>query len=984
MENLNAYIKEITRASKFGKLVFFIGAGLSKLSGYPTWSELVDKYYIEIHGKKKTTDYSSDDFLQVPQIYFDVKEENGYDNIIEKVFSVNVSPNPIHYKILALNPVHIITTNYDNLIEKTCWQRGKYYSHISAEEDVAEASSTRYLLKAHGDFSRGYKGKYVVLKESDYLDYERNYPLISNLMKTIMATNTILFIGYGLRDYNINLLLNWVKHLQKEGYNKPFFISTDPNPIEDSIKIYYEKKGLRIIDSTSLIETEKNDYLQRYSTVMDKLIESCDNDNLSTDDEIIDYIHHKLEPLFVLKCIRKLDLGIVFNHEYRFEINGTVRKIRNQGSDYLDKFFKLKEEGWKSTSDNSKEKFKAILDFFNHNNIICMENRVGAKGAEYTFSIDSLAYNNLYDDMETFIQEKSNSLERDYKKAFYLAYLGKLEDSYNLYSDIIAKAIEEANWWIHYLSQINRFRLYQSITNIKRIYGGGPGAVSTGHFLKAFSDEFVDRIESEMKNFDINDLFQSMPNEFQENYKILEFLSDNQFLYEDTVKLFELTNAIHAEINKGTYYIGGLSSTIQVQCRLNDNVRFLYENSLWSVAFNEIKEYIRNSLILQFEREQYDQTRDIDDFGKFFGANRSNFYIDYYDFVNITKSFSVEDVSTLGRSCQIQNFRFTDIDKIEKYICRIADILIKHCDSEKVTFLFHNRIIHEAKTTFYFAKYINLSDEALIKILNAILFHFSVSDADIGTKYLWCDRLVYKNGLPKNAIQLIEDFLIKQANNYKIVDFSELSSTQFSSKNFANLIHYSHKDYASEILSAYALRLTNEMTNQVSFVYTLSSILSDEAKKHLSGMREIRSIKELIDSYVIGEIENLSDYEDIVINFLTERLSAIEKDLAKGSHSVYRDNYVAVIAIGYFDGKFKSDKIKSFIGIDDEYDLFVDPEHFNYDKFKPVWLKRYYDVLLDKMSKNDHMKTNIVKILKERIESTNDKAYVNIFLKHFI
>ena len=54
---------------------------------------------------------------------------------------------------------------------------------------------------------------------------------------------------------------------------------------------------------------------------------------------------------------------------------------------------------------------------------------------------------------------------------------------------------------------------------------------------------------------------------FKIKFKILEFLSDSQFLYEDTVKLFELTNKIRAEINKGTYSFGSLTSDIDIQFR---------------------------------------------------------------------------------------------------------------------------------------------------------------------------------------------------------------------------------------------------------------------------------------------------------------------------------------------------------------------------------------------------------------------------------
>jgi hypothetical protein len=978
VENLPDSINEITRASNSGKLVFFIGAGLSKLSGYPTWKELVAKYYWELHGAQKDS-YTTDEFLRIPQIFYDVKGSNAYDSILEEIFNVEVSPHPIHYNILALNPIHIITTNYDDLIEKTCWQRGKYYSHISVEEDVAKASSTRYLLKAHGDFSRGYKGEYLVLKESDYLDYEIKYPLINNLMKTIMATNTIVFIGYGLGDYNINLLLNWVKHLQKDHYNKPFFIHTDPDPIDDSTLTYYEKKGLRIIDSTKISDSEKNDYPKRYSIVMQKLIESSNAYNLTSDNDIVNHIFQKLEPLFVLKYIRKIDLKFVFDREYYFEVNGVISKLKDRTKDYLDQFFKLKESGGPSLSAESREKFRDILLFFERNNIFGMYDNTGFRGSKYEFSISSYAYNLNYAAMEASIQSSSTLIEDNYEKAFYLAYLGDWEKAYNLYSDIISRSIHEKKWWIYYLSQINRFNLYQSIVQNERFYGR---LNLIGHgYKESYSSEFVEKIKIEMEKLDINDIFRSMPNDFQEKYKLLEFLSDNQFLYQDTVRLSELSGKIHAEINKGSYSFGKLTSDIEVQLRLNDTLRFLYENCLWTATSFVIKEYVRNSLTIQFEREHYDRTRDIDEIGTFLGIKKTNFSVGYYDFVNITKYFTEEELINLERSCKIENFNFINKEEIENYICSIVSVLVEKCSG--VNFSFHNRFIKEAKTTFRFAKYINLSEETIIKIINAILFHFPLSEADIGKKWLWCDQICGNNGLPAKAIQIIEQFLISVSQNYENDQFSELTSNGIGSWFFSNLIHHFHEDYVSNTLSNLATELSDEMKSKVSYFYKLYPILSNKARQHLSKIKGISDISDVLERKSTGDIQDLSEYEPMIYEYLKQQLKTIELNKQK-KIIVGSKNYVIEIAVLYFIGEIKSERFLNLLGTDDQFDFFVDPLHFDYRKFKIAWLRTYNHQLLLEISNNEKMKQNIVPMLKNKILSSSNNEYTEILIKYFI
>ncbi|URT72720.1 SIR2 family protein [Cytobacillus firmus] len=983
MEKIYQHIRDLTKASKNGKLVFFVGAGISRISDYPQWGELVNEYNVQLYGKPKEGDYSSDEYLRIPQIFYDVEGEEAYDKVLENVFSVDKSTNPIHDKILAMNPVHIITTNYDNLLEKACWQRGRYFSVISAEEDIAKATSSRNLLKIHGDFKRGFRGKYVVLKESDYINYEQNFPLISNYMKTIMATHNIVFIGYGLGDYNINLIMNWVRQLQKDGYNKPFFIRVDHKPIEEKTAVYYESKGLRIIDAASLVNTEENEYLKRYEKVMDILIDSKDNALISNDDDVIDYLNEKLSPLFVLQNVRKLDLKHVFNFDYHFEVNGTVVPNKNTGFGYMERFFELKEKGTDNLNGGSKQKFEAISNFYEQNGILCMYDDLDNKTINNTYEIKSPAYHGDYDEMERLIQITSISLEEEYRKAFYLACLGRWEEAYNYYSNLLLKSIDESNWWIHYLSQINRYRLYQSITQSAK-HLRGAGLLIYGRYYRPFSDEFLKRIEREMKNFNINDVFSGMPYDFQEKYQILEFLSDNKFLYDDTVKLFSLTSKIRSEISKGSHSFGSLTSDLKVQFRLNDNLRFLYENCLWSAFFDEIKQYTRNSLLLMFEKAEYEQTRDIDDFGFFMGVGKSGFYVDYYDFVNVARSFRIDDIKHIERSCKVEQIEFSDTEKIENYLISISNEIIKQFSNDSMSIIFYNQIISEAKVAFYFARYVKLSENGFIKILRALLFYFPERELDIGKRYLWIDRLTRCSGLPNAAITMIEEFLINQVDKHKDSEFSEQSTNGLFSNNFCNLILHFEKEFVSKELSNYALSLSKDADNQFKFMYQLSPILSIEAKNYLSNLRNIEDIKGLMDSVKVGLVDNISVYQDLIIKYMDTYMSTILDDRRKGIKQIYSDNYAVKFGIWYFLGELTDLRMKDYLGVIDEYDFFVDPEVFDYEKFRPIWLKNYGDKLLEKIIKNEYMRPQVIEILKERIKNTNDKKYLEIFIKHIV
>ncbi|WP_028594645.1 SIR2 family protein [Paenibacillus assamensis] len=970
MDKINRYVKEIIEASKSGKLVFFVGAGLSTLSNYPQWWQLVNRYYEQLYGKTKEGSYSSDDYLRIPQMFYDVCGEKDYDRILENVFSVEKETNQIHDKMIALNPVHIITTNYDNLIERACGKRGKYFSVISGDEDIARATSSRYLLKVHGDFSRGFKGANVVLKESDYINYEQNFPLISNLMKTIMATHTIVFIGYGLGDYNIKMLMNWVKKLQNDSYKEPVLIRTEYEPLEENEEVYFEKKGLRIIDAASLIQSDKMEYLQRYDAVMNRLIESRDNSLISCDDDVIEFIYLKLNPLFTMKKLRKLDLKYVFDYDYHFEVCGRVICHNNNGFGYMERYFEIKDNNGHLSS-SLKAKLSEINLFFERTGITSMLNSSNSASIR-PFEIDSLVYHNNFEEMKNFIKSPSFNLEHKYKKAYFLAYLGNVVEAYNYYSEVILDSINKLDWYLHYLAQINRFRLYQSIKHRSRY----------DYNNNLFSKDFISQIDREMKNFNIDNVFSSMPYDFQNKYSILELLSDNKFLHDDTVRLVELTDRVHSTMSKGSYATG-LTADIEVELRLNDNISFLYENCLWFSEFFTFKQYIRNSLLLLFEKANYDNTRDLDIVGYSMGFDRDNFHISYYDFLNVAKTFSVDDIKHLERKYNFENFKFIDTDKIESYLLRMADETNKLLSNNKVRIWGEYRpIIKEAKVAFYFAKYIKISTEGLIKIFNTILLHFPDDDLDIRDKYVWIKRL--SQNPPDVLITVIEDFLIQKVNTLKEGHCFWYSKDKNIITYFGNLIRDYKPGYISKRLSEHLVGKPEHSDIQIDFIYQLYRLLSKEAKEKILVLRPILELNGFMNALEVGAVKSISDGQELILEYLEKQ---IQKKFLEREEGVISDGvniyYFPVFGIWYFLGELNDLRMKNYRGLNEEYDMFLEPESFDYNSFEPRWLKTYSDKLLEKMSQNKFMRPHIVENLKECILNTNDKNYIEIFLRYF-
>ena len=725
---MKQYADEINEASRLGKLVFFVGAGVSRLSEYPTWGGLVDKFYKELYGKDRVGEYSSDELLRIPQFFYESKGKRHYELILRDVFDVEKEPHDIHYKILSLNPAHIITTNYDDLLEQTCRKRGKHYTKISADEELSRAASSRFLIKAHGDFSRGFRAENVVLKEDDYRHYDQNYALISTWMKTSLATSTLVFIGYSFRDHNIKLLLDWAIQFGK----KHFIIRTDYEPIKDFERKYYENRGLRIIDSASLVESEPKEFEKRYGAVMDVLIGSRDNTREMDDSEVIEFIYHKIKPLFVLKSIRKIDLSCVFDNDYCFMINGLIVNIGTPKPNYIEKFYHILTNSSAEVADHIQEKRNAIFKFFSENKILGMLEDAWSESIIISYKIDNPVFDANYAEIEGLIGFENDDVESIYEKAFYLAIIGEWEESYELYTKIIVRTIvseeDSEKLRICFLALVNRYHLYLFV---KRYYE--PDKLVIGRANPSLSQTFWKQMKNELKYFGLDDLFSSMPHVFQEDYKILKPISDSKFLYDDTVKLFELISKVRDDISRGTVRTEGLSDEDIILLEVNDDiillevyetVQFLYNNHLLSVFSSEFKRYVKYAITSQFEKAQYDLTRPRDELTPAHESNPPIFQPDYFVFILIAKTFNTENIEYIERVCNISRLPFKEEDKIEEYLLRLVD-KFETCysdDEQLINERLHIWLIDEVKSAIYFAKYVSLSPKCITKLINAILF----------------------------------------------------------------------------------------------------------------------------------------------------------------------------------------------------------------------------------------------------------------------
>lgn len=194
----DTHIDHIIEAARANKLILFVGAGISKDSGYPLWGEVIKSFGDDLYGEENNYEL---DYLKIPQYYYNTFGKIKYEEkILESFNEHNARPNLIHKQIDRIAPKHIITTNYDTLLEDQLNSGILKYEVIKKDSDVPNSKLGNYIIKMHGDINE----RNFVLKEDDYYNYNINFPVISQLIQSLIVNNTLLFIGYSLSDTTFN------------------------------------------------------------------------------------------------------------------------------------------------------------------------------------------------------------------------------------------------------------------------------------------------------------------------------------------------------------------------------------------------------------------------------------------------------------------------------------------------------------------------------------------------------------------------------------------------------------------------------------------------------------------------------------------------------------------------------------------------------------------------------------------------------------
>jgi O-acetyl-ADP-ribose deacetylase (regulator of RNase III) len=210
---------ELEEALAAGQGVLFVGAGLSRGAGLLDWEGLIGRLSkdLGLPSGAKT------DYLDLAQWYREVLGTDRLAGLLRETFGGPALPTLAHYLLLSLPVRHVITTNYDNLLEEALAAVNRPPVKVVRQEEVSRTGRGGVsVVKLHGDVERAEE---IVLSRDDYDEFFQRRPAMALLLEGLLLNQTFFFVGYGLRDPNFRQIYSRIARMLP-GARRPAFATT--------------------------------------------------------------------------------------------------------------------------------------------------------------------------------------------------------------------------------------------------------------------------------------------------------------------------------------------------------------------------------------------------------------------------------------------------------------------------------------------------------------------------------------------------------------------------------------------------------------------------------------------------------------------------------------------------------------------------------------------------------------------------------------
>lgn len=240
-------LDELINQIRAGNVVLWAGSGFPKYTEYPDGKQLAEiiKENVQYSDRKYFEDKQQ--LIDVAQEFSEFYESECLIEILKNAF--NEEPTSLQYhQMIAQIPqiTHIVTTNYDDLFERAY---GDKICPIVKDQDIPKSiiRDKVVVYKIHGSLE---SPDTIVITQDDYQNFYGNLDsLIWTKIKTLIAENTILFLGYAFEDLHVRYLFESVFKKLGSAPKEIFWIS--PGLPRHKLAHYSKDYPIRYIDATA-------------------------------------------------------------------------------------------------------------------------------------------------------------------------------------------------------------------------------------------------------------------------------------------------------------------------------------------------------------------------------------------------------------------------------------------------------------------------------------------------------------------------------------------------------------------------------------------------------------------------------------------------------------------------------------------------------------------------------------------------------------
>lgn len=250
---------EIIDAVIKGELVLFCGAGISTEGR----NVLPFSFYKSIQEELDIND-DSISFSKLMQQY--CNQPNGRKKLLKKIrerfqyihsfAELERQATQFHRELAEIYPIHtIVTTNWDTYFEQYCGA-----IPITIPEDFAFWDEhSRFVIKIHGSINN--LSSIIATSE----DYEQCYKQMQNgiigaTLKNIIATKTVVFIGFSFGDEDFSQIIDYLRNEMGELYPHIYLVTLDDNLQE---RLEYKNSTAIVTSGTYFLHKLKNILIEK-------------------------------------------------------------------------------------------------------------------------------------------------------------------------------------------------------------------------------------------------------------------------------------------------------------------------------------------------------------------------------------------------------------------------------------------------------------------------------------------------------------------------------------------------------------------------------------------------------------------------------------------------------------------------------------------------------------------------------------------------